>query len=707
MFKRVRLNNFRQHRDLEVFFEPGLNVLKGVNEAGKSTLCEGMFYCMFGAKLALRSGLDETVTWGEKVSTLKTEIEYAANGVTYVGRRSKAGAEVWLAGGTAPLVVGQEECRLFWENLLGVSGKVASSLMLANQQSLRGALEGGAAAPVVLIETLANFKLIDIIIRLVMSDLPNGQTKIWENNIEAAKQRLEEAQALQAVDIEPLETAEAAARTALWGAKASLQTAQKACDDHAPAAQAAQKAVNLRDEAATQLRNATLALESANAQNNALKAVPVPDVSRLAALRAQAADAKRMQSLRVAHAALVALGPLEPEWEGDLASLQAAITSTSAEVESLKDRKQELAVQRKGVEGRLIKETQCAFCDKQLSDVPEVLQRNSELAEQLATIDAEDLSLVHQLAVKGEELVALQTVERDYRKNVLPTYQRLADLIELSNDFVPAKWKWIGPDISSDLADPSAEISRIEAEQQAYARWQGQDQQLKAAVEQAQEQWTRASVLHTLQADDAKSREGDLSKALELAQAVAAATVRVDQAEKVLSAAVAELSLAQAVAAERATAAQRAQQDLEAHQRSLAEVQRGNDLLEKLRKARPQIADRLWTTVLQSVSIYFSTIRGVPSSVSRSDNGFLVDGQSISGLSGSTLDSLGMAIRIALVKTFLPNCRLMVLDEPAAACSNDREINMIGTVAGADFDQVLMITHSDLADSFAQKVIQL
>jgi ABC-type transport system involved in cytochrome bd biosynthesis fused ATPase/permease subunit len=84
-----------------------------------------------------------------------------------------------------------------------------------------------------------------------------------------------------------------------------------------------------------------------------------------------------------------------------------------------------------------------------------------------------------------------------------------------------------------------------------------------------------------------------------------------------------------------------------------------------------------------------------------------VDGQGIGGLSGSTLDALGLAIRKSLTRVFLPNTGFMMLDEPAAAADPDREANMLGLIATSEFDQVLLITHSDIADSFAANVIQL
>ena len=85
----------------------------------------------------------------------------------------------------------------------------------------------------------------------------------------------------------------------------------------------------------------------------------------------------------------------------------------------------------------------------------------------------------------------------------------------------------------------------------------------------------------------------------------------------------------------------------------------------------------------------------------------MVDGHAVATLSGSTKDILGLAIRIALLKTFLPRCSMLVLDEPAAACDNGREAALIGTVATAQFDTVLYVTHSDMADASANQLVAL
>lgn len=109
--------------------------------------------------------------------------------------------------------------------------------------------------------------------------------------------------------------------------------------------------------------------------------------------------------------------------------------------------------------------------------------------------------------------------------------------------------------------------------------------------------------------------------------------------------------------------------------------------------------------MLGSVSHYFSAIRGTRSVLTRTAEGFSVNGRSVEGLSGSTQDALGLAIRIALSKTFLPGLPLLVLDEPFAGCDEARELAGLGMIAAAGFEQTILITHSDLADALADSLL--
>ena len=76
-------------------------------------------------------------------------------------------------------------------------------------------------------------------------------------------------------------------------------------------------------------------------------------------------------------------------------------------------------------------------------------------------------------------------------------------------------------------------------------------------------------------------------------------------------------------------------------------------------------------------------------------------------LSGSTLDILGLAIRCALLKTFVPQSSLLVLDEPMHGCDSERVESMLGFLKTVDFQQCLLVSHEEISESVADNIIQL
>lgn len=122
---------------------------------------------------------------------------------------------------------------------------------------------------------------------------------------------------------------------------------------------------------------------------------------------------------------------------------------------------------------------------------------------------------------------------------------------------------------------------------------------------------------------------------------------------------------------------------------------------------RPIVARRLWNIVLSSVSSIFSRIRGTTSTVTRTDDEFLIDGRPIGAYSGSTKDALGLAIRIALQKTFLTGLDFIIVDEPARGMDDTRETDLLAVLTTSEFAQTFVVTHSTLADAYATNLIQL
>ena len=54
-----------------------------------------------------------------------------------------------------------------------------------------------------------------------------------------------------------------------------------------------------------------------------------------------------------------------------------------------------------------------------------------------------------------------------------------------------------------------------------------------------------------------------------------------------------------------------------------------------------------------------------------------------------------------------PWANFMMLDEPSAACDQDRTNAMLGYIASSGFGQVLLVTHNEQSESFAHNLIQL
>ena len=77
----IKLKNIKSHRDTELIFAPGINVLSGPNGAGKSTVFEAIGYALFGVDARdFVSNVDRFITFGAKkgeisVTFLTDEVE--------------------------------------------------------------------------------------------------------------------------------------------------------------------------------------------------------------------------------------------------------------------------------------------------------------------------------------------------------------------------------------------------------------------------------------------------------------------------------------------------------------------------------------------------------------------------------------------------------------------------------------------------------
>jgi DNA repair exonuclease SbcCD ATPase subunit len=142
-------------------------------------------------------------------------------------------------------------------------------------------------------------------------------------------------------------------------------------------------------------------------------------------------------------------------------------------------------------------------------------------------------------------------------------------------------------------------------------------------------------------------------------------------------------------------------------EQTLIETRFNNQLVADLARARPQLANQLWNMVLKGVSTYLTQMRREPSIVERDGKTFLINGKPYDSYSGSALDLLALGIRIALTKVFVPGASMMILDEPFAACSEERTLQCLSLVTASGFEQMVVITHEGGTETVFDKIVEV
>jgi len=101
---RLRLHDFRRHAELDVEFKPGLNIVRGPNEAGKSTIQRAIEMGLFRRPTFASAELDELKPWRTPEADPQIEIDFENEGQPGALRKTFAGhrgtVEMELGGQT-------------------------------------------------------------------------------------------------------------------------------------------------------------------------------------------------------------------------------------------------------------------------------------------------------------------------------------------------------------------------------------------------------------------------------------------------------------------------------------------------------------------------------------------------------------------------------------------------------------------------------
>lgn len=704
MIREITLTNFMRHRSQHLVFTPGLNCIRGGNEQGKSTSLRAILYALFGTK-ALPVPLEDVVTHGQPVNSLRVKLVLDIGGVTYTVDRSKTGAEVNYADG---VVTGQTDVTRFLCERMGVDATVATRLMVAAQNDIRGALELGPKATTELIERLSDFDQLDNLITRMQERLTLGSTGPLEEALSVVRKRLEQAQPLP--DLQALEEDHAEAEAALRKVRIDFDNLDTSACALESEIQAIIRLMEQRDHLRGLLDDAAMRKSVAESELGqvqlAIAGMQAPEArldqaeSNLRAVR----NLMRYQQIYTSVQPL--LGQLLPR---DPKEIRLELSQMWQQRKTLTEHtlllKEEAARAHAAVLSGL-----CSFCGQDFSHVPEVVARNTATQAKVGELEAKIGELTANLSEltrrEGEVNEVLQEAQ-----SLMAKVNALPDLLKVDPD--TREVVWTGPAVwpfePLDLAQAEKDV--VEAREfetllnQRLLHLERAKSNLEAAakaMEYPQEQVQSLSD----KIDEASAQEPQ--KELELVKDQLRETVPAMRWAET-QAADAMHSLQSARVEHKMALAQREQDlaDVERLEGNLKLMNFNNALLKKVRQARPLIADRLWSVVLTVVSNYFSAMRGQRSVVSKDRDGFKVDGAPVETLSGSTLDILGLALRVALVRTFLPTATYLLLDEPCAAMDSSRTETTLGFLASSGFEQVLLVTHEDVSEAIADHVVFL
>ncbi len=237
---RLRLTYLKRHAALDIEFAAGLTVIRGPNEAGKSTVQKGIEMALFRRPTSLAQEMDSVKPWAKPDAVPTVELDFESDGVVGSVTKTFAGAK-----GTARLQLGSEvvtDPTLIEKRLAEVTGLPTEKFFRSTacirhqeladldrdegalrdrlQQSMTGADGGTFAARRKLTEAIARYRAEgpknpgplkatrDDIVRLTV-DVQRGQTEL------ATLERDRSALAIARADRETLDRHLAEAQTAL------------------------------------------------------------------------------------------------------------------------------------------------------------------------------------------------------------------------------------------------------------------------------------------------------------------------------------------------------------------------------------------------------------------------------------------------------------------------------------------------------------
>lgn len=689
---RVLVKNFGVIELTEKFFSDGLNVIRGPNEAGKSTIVEAVLYGMFGAS-ALRGTVEETVRDGCKPADLRVELDYGE----YKAKRTKSSASVV---GPGVKISGQANVSEFFYSLLGIQKGNERSVLIAEQGKTAGILDGKPGDVSALIEGLAGFNQIDNVIEKIKQDFPSGNQALLEEMLEEEKAKLLRKEEIKPenpnIFLEKVKNGEASLKVT-DGEVDDLRSSISAKDKELSQIEAG---VKLKEKLAADLADVQAGIdkdkndiETATATSKLI----VPDVSTETKLVNDYPAAVDKWNLYVEVTSFEWDGD---EWDGSRESLDAEIKSVSDKIAIDSKTLADLEAEVRSIRRRINNDITCGECGQDITKIHAELNAKSE--NELVVATEEIVELNGALINSKETLEVLTNIIKEQNKRT--DYKEYA----VNEEVFPWTLRWkedkpVKPANDSFSAAKKA-ISDSEAEGRKVEKARKDIEKFGADLaEKLNKSSTIQEEFNNLFVQDGTDLKAIIVKLKENLEVML-------KDRNVLTEKISHNSKEAVRTKTYADGLTKEISDIKVKISEVKERMRSDKnnalILNEARKAKPKVLNKVWDSVLASVSRSFSDMRGKESTVRKTEKGFAVDGIPVHRLSGSAKSILGISVRSALRDIFAPAAGFMSLDEPSSDCDEERTASVVAAIASIR-GQVLVITHEDISDGSADTIIDL
>jgi hypothetical protein len=578
--------------------------------------------------------------------------------------------------------------------------------MFSNQMGLRGVLTNGPKATAQMIEDLGEFSLFDKLLDAAQHKLPLGAATVQADRLQRLTAELEAL----TTPAQPDAAAHEANLTALTSSLAAAKEAEATLIEKLAGARESIR--GFRDTRERRLR-VEQALTKVEGRLNDLS-VERTSVEGQATLEPRSTaeleeGLRQSQDLMARRRAWAQFQKLPQPERRSREAMNAEIVCIQADIKRADEAVRQAQTNIKVAKAKLTTSSTCGFCGQDVSQFPEVAKRNAELE---AAILGEERRAAEALENKEAAERGLENVQALFRveDEILRGVRGIEQYLGRDESVLPAMFSWQGlpPPVAGDEPDYAGMLAEAKRYNDAILKASTKLEMLNRQIHDLEDD--RLKLVHELRGLCPVS-DGALAQAeaglKEGEGTLAEARGAITDLQRSIDGAKADFQFAVAMHAAALEKRAQLEKQVENTKQEISTLEFNNGLVKKIRAARPVIGNKLWSMVLASVSTVFSQMRGENSIVAKEKDGFTVNGRSVDSLSGSTLDLLGLAIRCALTKTFVPGCQFIVLDEPSASCDASREAAMLGYIAASGFSQVLLVTHSDVSESFANNLITL